>query len=85
MTDKLTLKIFTPDGTAFNGPVDAVFLPGTAGSFEVLPGHAPIISSLESGQILWRHGNKEESVAIRSGAAMLDQDTLSVCAQLSQE
>ena len=81
MTDNLTLRILTPVGTAFDGPVDAVFVPGSAGAFEVLPGHAPIISSLEGGRILWRHDDKEESLSIRAGAMMVENNTVTVCAQ----
>lgn len=81
MTDKLTLRILTPAGTAFDGSVDAVFLPGSAGAFEVLPGHAPIVSSLDGGRILWRQDGKEDSVAIRSGAIIVEDNIVTVCAQ----
>jgi F-type H+-transporting ATPase subunit epsilon len=81
MTDKLTLRILTPVGTAFSGSVDAVFLPGSAGAFEVLPGHAPIISSLEKGRILWRQDGKEDSVEVRGGAIMVEDNNVTVCAQ----
>jgi F-type H+-transporting ATPase subunit epsilon len=83
MTEKeLTLILLTPQGTEFEGPVEAVYLPGTAGRFEVLPGHAPIVSTLEKGEIRWRTGGVELSVAIHGGALMLNDQTLTVCAQL---
>ncbi|MBO4475836.1 MAG: F0F1 ATP synthase subunit epsilon [Bacteroidales bacterium] len=81
MTDRLTLRILTPVGTAFEGPVEAVFVPGSSGAFEVLPGHAPIISSLESGRILWRHDGREDSLAVRTGAMIVENNTVTVCAQ----
>lgn len=83
MTDKaLTLRILTPEGTAFEGTVQAVFLPGAKGHFEVLPGHAPIVSSLVKGEIRWRVGGVESEIAIRGGAIMLQDNTLTVCAQV---
>lgn len=81
----LTLRILTPDGTAYDGPAEAVFLPGTSGPFEVLPMHAPIITSLEGGRIEWRCDGKPESVSIRDGAAIVENDIVTVCAQVREK
>jgi F-type H+-transporting ATPase subunit epsilon len=45
------LEIITPETKIFNGEVDAVQLPGLDGSFQVLRGHAPIISGLKEGVV----------------------------------
>ena len=45
------LEIITPDKKVFSGPVNSVKVPGTKGSFQVLEYHAPIISTLEKGQV----------------------------------
>ena len=45
------LEIITPDKKVFSGTVNAVQVPGSKGSFEVLEYHAPIISTLENGKI----------------------------------
>ena len=82
MDKSLRLTVLTPEGPVFDGPVDAAFLPGTQGPFEVLPGHAPIISSLEGGRIVWRTGGEEQSVVIKTGSAIQDQGIITVCAQL---
>ena len=82
MDKALTLRILTPDGPVFDGPVEAAFLPGSGGPFEVLPGHAPIISSLEAGSVVWRAGGKEQSVVIRNGSAILDKGVIIACVQL---
>ncbi|MBR4809445.1 MAG: F0F1 ATP synthase subunit epsilon [Bacteroidales bacterium] len=84
MQTSFSLKVLTPVGTAFEGTVEAVFLPGTKGRFELLPGHAPIITALDAGRVVWRTGGREESLAILNGAAMLQNDTLTVCAELAQ-
>jgi len=81
MSKELTLKILTPEGTAFCGAADAVHVPGTAGRFEILPDHASIISSLVAGELRWRHAGKERSYAVRSGAIMLKDNEISVCAE----
>ena len=45
------LEIITPDKKVFEGEVVSAQFPGVNGSFEVLRGHAPLISTLERGQI----------------------------------
>jgi F-type H+-transporting ATPase subunit epsilon len=45
------LEIITPEKSIFNGEVDLIQVPGTKGSFEILRNHAPIVSTLDAGQI----------------------------------
>lgn len=45
------LEIITPESKIFYGEVDAVQFPGLDGSFQVLKGHAPIISGLSNGVV----------------------------------
>jgi len=45
------LEIIAPDQKLYSGEVDLVQVPGSKGSFEILRNHAPIISTLETGQI----------------------------------
>jgi len=79
MEKKISLEIMSPSGKVFSGKVDAVFLPGTKGAFEVLPGHDAIISSLESGQIRYRQGEEETSLPIASGFMINKADAMKVC------
>ena len=45
------IEIITPEKTLFKGEAKLVRVPGSAGSFAMLPGHAPIVSTLEPGII----------------------------------
>lgn len=47
----MQLEIITPESKIFSGDVEAVQLPGLDGSFQVLKGHAPIISALSKGKV----------------------------------
>ena len=47
----MRLEIITPEQEIFKGEADAVQLPGLDGSFQVLNGHAPIISGLSAGTV----------------------------------
>ena len=47
----MQLEIITPESKVFTGEVEAVQFPGLDGSFQVLKGHAPIISALAEGKV----------------------------------
>ncbi|MCQ2069032.1 MAG: ATP synthase F1 subunit epsilon [Bacteroidaceae bacterium] len=78
----LKLRIIAPDKLVFEGEVESVTLPGTIGSFTVLNNHAPIISSLEKGKIVYKEANGHTDVAVRSGFAEVKDNILSICVEL---
>ena len=47
----MQLEIITPESLVFQGEATAVQFPGLDGSFQVLNGHAPIISALAAGDV----------------------------------
>jgi F-type H+-transporting ATPase subunit epsilon len=47
----MILQIITPDSRIYEGNVKLVQVPGSKGSFQVLKNHAPIISTLEQGEV----------------------------------
>ena len=51
---KLTLEIVTPDRALVTEEVDEVQLPGAEGYFGVLPGHAPMLAALKTGEMWYR-------------------------------
>ena len=46
------LEIVSPEATLFQGEVDSVTVPGTAGIFQILNNHAPIVSTLKEGVVV---------------------------------
>ncbi|HMQ08044.1 MAG TPA: ATP synthase F1 subunit epsilon [Saprospiraceae bacterium] len=44
--------VLTPEKELYKGRAHSVKVPGTHGQFEILKGHAPIVSSLDTGEIL---------------------------------
>ena len=47
----MRLEIITPDSKVYEGEVKLVQVPGSKGSFQVLNNHAPIISTLDPGDV----------------------------------
>jgi len=81
MQDKiLTIRILTPEGTLFEGTAQAVFLPGQVSPFEVLPGHAPIISALSAGDIRVV-AEQEQRFPVRGGVVKVKDNEITVCAE----
>lgn len=64
----MKLDIITPEQIFFSGEVTSVTLPGLKGSFTMLNDHAPIISILSSGVLIYNTGKEELSVNISGGA-----------------
>ena len=47
----MIIEIITPDRKVYEGEIRSVRVPGKKGSFQVLKDHAPIISTLEKGNV----------------------------------
>ena len=47
----IDLTIVTPQGIAFQGPVESVVLPGAEGEFGVLENHERFLSPLQTGEV----------------------------------
>jgi len=56
---KLTLEVVTPERKILSEVVDEVVLPGRDGYLGVLPGHAPLLTSLKIGQVEYRQGGEK--------------------------
>ena len=77
----IALKVLSPEAVLVSQDVDTVFLPGTQSRFQVLSDHAPLISSLDEGTIVWRVGDKESSITIRSGFVQVQDNTVIACVE----
>lgn len=78
----LNLRIVSPEKVEYEGAVDRVVVPGTSGEFEVLTGHAPIISTLESGRIAFFDSEGEHGVNTTGGFVEVQKDDVNVCVEL---
>ena len=48
----MELQIVSTDCQLFSGEVESVTIPGKSGSFQILNNHAPIVSTLVSGNVI---------------------------------
>lgn len=63
----MELTVITPEEEYYHGKVDSVKVPGTAGEFQILRNHAPIVSSLQEGKVSFREKNGNTQVIEISG------------------
>lgn len=80
MDDILRMSIVSPEATLYEGEIEQVTLPGTLGSFTILPRHAPIVSSLHEGKIAYitPDGNQHE-LEIKGGFIEMSNNLVTVC------
>ena len=70
MADKVLVELVTPVKVVLTREVDMVVVPGGDGDFGVLPGHAPLISTLRPGVVdIYEGGAVSDSVFVADGFA----------------
>jgi F-type H+-transporting ATPase subunit epsilon len=78
----LKLKIVSPERVVFSGDVERVTVPGTAGEFEILVNHAPIISSLERGTVTYQSEGGLQSLQVQGGFVSVKKNEVNVCVEV---
>ncbi|MBO4615357.1 MAG: ATP synthase F1 subunit epsilon [Bacteroidales bacterium] len=56
----MTVEIITPEKKLFEGETSMVKVPGAKGLFQMLNMHAPIVSTLDKGEVVIREMNDNE-------------------------
>jgi F-type H+-transporting ATPase subunit epsilon len=65
---KINLKIVTPEKVIYqNDQVDQVSIPTTTGEITVLPNHVPLVSILQSGEMVFKENGKDNYFALSGG------------------
>ena len=81
----LKLRIITPERVVFDEEnIDSVTLPGVMGEMTILPEHAPIMTELRPGPVLFRRGAEEIDLALSGGFMEVRNDTVVVLADTAE-
>ena len=82
----LTLEIVTPERRVLSEEVDHVVLPTEAGGeIDVLPGHIPLMTMINPGELRYYKGGQPESIAIARGFIQVIGDTVHVLTEAAIE
>jgi F-type H+-transporting ATPase subunit epsilon len=80
----LRLEVATPARLLVSEDVDEVVAPGIEGYFGVLPGHAPFLTTLGAGELMYRQSGRESYLAVSGGFAEVRNDKVIVLADAAE-
>lgn len=78
----LFLKIISPERNVFQGEVESVLVPGEVGEFEILKNHAPIISTLVEGRVVYSVEAKKKTLHILGGFVEVKKNEVYLCVEM---
>jgi F-type H+-transporting ATPase subunit epsilon len=87
-SDKIKLEIATPERMLLTEEIDEVVMPGSEGYLGIRPGHAPLLTGLDVGEISLRSGSEERYLSCSGGFAEVSEDRVTILAdtaELSEE
>ncbi|MEE8112334.1 MAG: F0F1 ATP synthase subunit epsilon [Acidobacteriota bacterium] len=82
---RIRLELVTPERRVLREEVQEVVLPGSEGYFGVLPGHAPLLSMVEIGEVMYRKGTEKHYIAISGGFVEVLSETVSVLVETAEK
>tara|TARA_Y100001934_G_scaffold252443_1_gene316494 strand:+ start:100 stop:507 length:408 start_codon:yes stop_codon:yes gene_type:complete len=74
----LTLEIVTPEKRVYSKSVERVKLPCSEGEMEVLPGHIPLITTVDAGEVRTQSKGQSELLAVDRGFVEVFGDKVSI-------
>ena len=81
MAGRVAFELVTPERLLVSEPVEMVVVPGTEGNFGVLPGHAPLISTIRPGMIeIYEGQTVTRRIFVVSGIAEVTPERCTVLA-----
>lgn len=77
----LTLEIVTPEARVYNDTIDSVVIPTSEGEVGILPGHIPLLTQVEHGELRVMKGSETLFLAVGGGFAEIEGDRVHVLAE----
>ncbi len=82
MADQIQFELVSPERLLLSEPVEMVVVPGAEGDFGVLPGHAPLVSTVRPGVIAVFEGGKVvQRIFVARGFAEVTGERCTVLAE----
>jgi len=80
----IKIDIVTAERVVYSEEVDIIVAPGVEGQLGILPHHAPLMTTLQAGELLVRKGGEELSMAISGGFLEVRPDRVIVLADTAE-
>ena len=84
MADQLQLEVVTPERRLLSEQVNSVTVPGRGGELGILPGHAPLISELQTGVLSYTEDGTTFQLHVSGGFVEVNDDHVSVLAEIAE-
>ena len=84
MAEKMKLEIVTPYKKVVDTEVDEVTANGKLGEFGVLPGHAPFLTSLKIGELVYKNSGVSEHMSLNWGYFEVCDDKIIVLVETAE-
>ena len=84
MADTFELEIVTPEKMLVKDAAESLQLPGKNGYLGILPGHAPLLTELGVGEILYRSGRDSGHLAVAWGFAEVLPNKVTILAETAE-
>jgi F-type H+-transporting ATPase subunit epsilon len=78
------LRVVSAERSLVDETVDEVEIPGTAGYLGILPGHTPLLTTLQVGHLWYRQGQEKHYLSIAFGFAEVQPDRVTILAEIAE-
>lgn len=84
MAGQLQLEVVTPERRLLSEQVNSVTVPGRGGELGILPGHAALISELQTGVLSYNEDGTTFQLHVSGGFVEVNGDRVSVLAEIAE-
>ncbi len=84
MAETFQLEIVTPEKKVVDTAAEEVQIPGKGGYLGILAGHAPLITELSVGEIIYRENSSEQRLAVAWGFAEVLPNKVTILAETAE-
>ena len=84
MAETFQLEIVTPEKKVVDAAAEELQIPGKNGYLGILPGHAPLITELSVGEIIYRENSIEQRLAVAWGFAEILPNKVTILAETAE-
>ena len=81
----IQVNIVTPERQLLSQEVDMVTVPGIDGQMGILRGHAPLLSTLDIGEIVLHKVNDKQYIAVGGGVVEVRPDKVTILAESAEQ
>ena len=80
----IRVEIVTPERKLISTEADMVSLPGADGQMGIMGGHAPLLTTMDLGEIALHRGSDVEYLAVAGGVVEVRPDKITILADIAE-